>query len=97
MRIISSQHYRDEAKVEAKAADLRSPVTLPVIHYADDLYVLVDGHHTHEAATREGVEIRYEVLTPSDDDRAALSGQDLLDALWLDGDWYYLDTGKLVW
>jgi hypothetical protein len=98
MRVISSQRYRDadlvEDKREALALSNATTVTLPVIPVGtDDLYVLVDGHHTRDAALELGLAVEYRVLMRGEHDLAALSGERLLRAAHMGDDYYDVETG----
>lgn len=103
MRVISSQHYTDEAIIARKMAEIegRETIVLPVIYAGEydgeQFYILVDGHHRGAAAKALDIKIEYEVK-----DRSELgydpdwSFEEALEALWLDGDWYDFDSGQLV-
>lgn len=104
MRIITSQMFRDDAIIEKKKNELISygatSVTLPVVPvYIDDLYILVDGHHTYSAAKELGIDVIFDVV---DDEKSYYkdledeNSEGILDAHYMDGDWRYLDTNKLV-
>jgi hypothetical protein len=103
MRVISSQRYRDESIVEDKREALAcsdaTTVTLPVLPVGaehPDLYILMDGHHTHSAAVALGLAIAYRVLERSEHDLAGLSGEALLQAAHLGDDYYDVATGADV-
>ena len=98
MRVISSQRYRDddlvEEKREALALSNATMVTLPVLPVGtDDLYILIDGHHTRDAALALGLTVEYRVLTRHEHDLAGLSGDALLQAAHLGDDYYDVATG----
>ena len=99
MRVITSQRYRDCDKVEAKMAELAGTdsITLPVIEVGmDDLYILTDGHHAYTAATELGIPVSFRVVDATEDDRAALDAETMLEAMWMDGDYIDLATGEEV-
>lgn len=101
MVIISSQRYVDQEVVEEKMRQLQgaSRVELPVVYAGkygdDDVYVLVDGHHTLAAARALGVEVTY-----AEKPRAECNChpdwtlEQMLDYLWMDSDWYDVATGR---
>ena len=96
MQIISSQHYRNDSITASKKADLIDCVELVLTVYPvgiDDLYILHDGHHTREAALELGILVTYECV----DQPEGLTGEDLLEKSWNDGDWYFIESGELVW
>ena len=49
-----------------------------------------DGHHLLAAARELGLEISYAVEA----DPEGLTGEDLLGARWMDGDWYFVETSR---
>ena len=98
MRVISSQRYRDddlvEDKREALALSDATKVTLPVIPVGtDDLYILIDGHHTRDAAMALGLAVEYRIVSRSEHDMANLSGEALLQAAHMGDDYYDVATG----
>lgn len=102
MQYISSQHYRDQDIINAKRAAkdyvvLVSPV---FCHGGEEISVIIDGHHSHAAAIADGVEPDYVIADEIVCDKIALIGRDpelYLDASWVDGDWYNINTGRSVW
>lgn len=96
MIIISSQQYRDDKVTESKKTELNNCSELVLTVYAvgfDDLYILHDGHHVREAAIKLGIPVIYKCI----DHPEGLTGEDLLEQSWKDGDWYYIATGDFVW
>ena len=101
MRVITSQHYRNEDTITEKIEQLKgaAKVTLPVYHtgmkneQGQDLYILADGHHTYEAAMELGLEVEFEIKKHPD----GLVGEELLEAAWMDGEYRYLDDNSTVW
>lgn len=101
MKIISSQRYIDYNIVDRKIEEIKDETTvyLPIIDAemtddeGNDLYVLIDGHHTKEAAEELGINIEYEEIENYFD----LTGDNLLMACYMDSNWYYIDTGRNVW
>ena len=106
MRIISSQHYIDWDIVESKIESLANveKVIIPCSYVGfidgEEYAMQIDGHHTLAAAKELGLEIEYSI----EDDVEGLTGNDLLDARYMDGDWYAVETSEpandsfdLVW
>lgn len=104
MKVISSQRYLDEQMVADKLDGLAQSgaayIECPIIDAemtdlnGEDVYVMIDNHHTLAAARELGLEIRFEtVANPYGD----LHGDDLLEQCYMDSDWYYVETGTLVW
>lgn len=106
MTIISSQHYINWDKVESKMEELKdaTKVVIPCAYAGiidgEEYAVQIDGHHTLAAARELGLDIEYDVQP----DEEGLSGMSLLDAKWMDGDWYKVETSDpasddfdLVW
>lgn len=105
MTVISSQKFRNWETVEEKKELLEGvdKVEVPVVnaHVKDfdgnDLYIMVDKHHTLSAAIELGIEIKfYEV-----EDEVAYhqdiedeNGEAILEAHRADSDWYYIDTDE---
>ncbi|ODA41936.1 hypothetical protein DSBG_1206 [Desulfosporosinus sp. BG] len=46
-----------------------------------------------EAAIKLGIPVIYKCI----DHPEGLTGEDLLEQSWKDGDWYYIATGDFVW
>lgn len=104
MKIISSQRYINEDILTEKIEMLtgEEELVLPVLdaHMQDedgnDLYILFDGHHRFAAATELGIQINFdlggEVL-----DWSGLEGERLLEACWMDSDYFDVMTGITVW
>lgn len=96
MTYISSQHYIDPEIVEAKMEELkgveRVEIPCSYVGWIDGVeYAMqADGHHALAAARELGLEIVFVV----DDDCEGLTGEDLLDARWMDGDWYDVETSN---
>ena len=101
MTLISSQHYRDQEIVDSKIAAKDFDVYYQV--FSNDFALVVDGHHSHEAAIQEGVEPNYIDATNMDgfdniqETYRVLGSLDaFLEAHFMDGEWYDIKTGKLV-
>ena len=102
MQYISSQHYRDQDIIDAKraAADYVVLVSPVFFHGGEEVSVVIDGHHSHAAAIADGVEPIYITATEQECDKIALIGNDgelYLEASWVDGDWYNINSKRSVW
>lgn len=101
MKVITSQGYRDYEIVEAKKEALAGSTAIDLVVWAtglqdldgEDVSILSDGHHTYEAARELGLKINYIVESHPD----GLTGEDLLEAAWMDEDYHYLESGSPVW
>lgn len=101
MRVITSQHYRDEGIIREKIEQLKGATKIALTVWDtemknelnQDLYILADGHHTYEAAVRLGLEIEFEIERHPE----GLVGEELLEAAWMDGEYRYLDDNSTVW
>lgn len=73
-------------------------ITLPVVNSGlrdnngEELFILIDGHHRREVAEELGIEIEYEEI----ENEYGVTGDELLLTCYLDSDWYYVDTERLV-
>lgn len=100
MVILSSQRHINEEIVNEKIVKLQNEtsVTLPIVYVSeyngDQLYVLLDGHHTAEAARQLGIGVQY---AEQDINEIGYDGNmsldDLLEVLYVDSDWYNYETG----
>lgn len=94
MKIISSQHFIDEAVVEEKKLALAdtSEISIPCAYAGEidgeEYAVQIDGHHTLAAARGLGIAVSFEIV----DDCEGLTGEALLDARYMDGDWYDVEN-----
>lgn len=106
MKIISSQHYLDMDLVEEKIEELRGAdrVEIPCWYVGEidgeEYAVQADGHHTLAAARALGIEVRFEI----GEDPEGLTGEDLLNQRYVDGDWYDVESSdpaedefELIW
>ena len=108
MMIVSSQHFLDWNIVEEKERELissgASEVVIPSWSIGEcdgiEMAIQADGHHTLAAARDLDLSIRFEIS----DDPEKLTGLNALDARWIDGDWYNVETSDpasssfdLVW
>lgn len=101
--IISSQRYISEEIVAEKigSEDFEVQVS-PVFEIDGQQYrVVMDGHHSLEAAMQSGVEPVWCEQDASDNDHIALleSGEveDFLAVAHVDSDWYDIQTGRDIW
>jgi len=101
--VITSQHFLDEDIVNRKIAAKDFDVTLsPPFEIDGKQYqVILDGHHSLEAARRTGSDPSYTIATPTTDDRLGLLNQgkidDFLQSAWMDGDYIHAADRKPVW
>lgn len=108
MEIISSQHHLNAEIVACKARALElsnaTSVIIPCSCVGEvdgaEYAIVVDGHHTMAAAKRLGLKIEFEIS----EDGEGLIGTELLDARYIDGDYYYVSSSDaescnfdLVW
>lgn len=98
MKVISSQRYINNKTVEHKMDEISGRVTLPVMYAGEfegeAVYILIDGHHTAEAARELDLPIDYKIIDRNAwgyDTRWTL--EDALENLWIDSDWYDHQTG----
>ncbi len=103
MKTISSQRYIDDETVETKraAADYEVFVS-PSFEIDGETYrVVLDGHHSLEAAKLDGVEPTYIEQDATDNDRIGLLNagnvEDFLAATHMGDDYYDIATGHDVW
>lgn len=98
MTIISSQHYINWETVEEKMEQLKgkSNIIIPCAYVGEidgvEYAVQIDGHHTLAAARELGIEVEFDVH----DDDEGLEGEALLDARYMDGDYYNVETSDLA-
>ena len=96
MKVISSQHYLDWNRVEEKMEEIKDADIVDIQCHAigeidgEEYAVQVDGHHTLAAARELGIEIEFLF----DDDPEGLTGEEYLEAHWMDGDWYDVEKSN---
>lgn len=96
MRLITSQHYIDDATVEAKRAakDYVVMVSPALVIDGETYHNIIDGNHSHAAALADGVDPVIKIATEQDCDKIALIGSmgvdAYLEAAWHDGE--YIDA-----
>ena len=103
MQTISSQSYIDESIVAEKIANQDFEVQVsPVFEFAGEtIRVVMDGHHSLEAARQAGVDPIFVEQNATDNDKIGLLEQgafdDFLEAAYVDCDYYNIETGASVW
>lgn len=103
MKTISSQRHIDDEIVEAKraAGDYEVFVSPAFSYDGAELRVVLDGHHSLEAARIDGVAPTFIERDQTEDDRVGLiaSGEieDFLAVTHVDSDWYDIETGHDIW
>lgn len=103
MRIISSQRYRDDAIVEAKREKSDFSVFVSPVFVFDDeeIRVVLDGHHSLEAAKDAEAEPEYIEMDARDHDAIALLNrgdvENFLAVTHMGDDYYDVKTGDLIW
>ena len=103
MTVISSQRFRDEEIVENKVEELKNSntttITIPVVNAyiqdleGNDLYIMIDNHHTFEAAKTLGIEIEFKEVedeTSYYKDIEDKNGEAICEAHYMDSNWYYI-------
>lgn len=94
MKIISSQHYIDSDIVDTKKLALKDCecVEIPCWYIGEiegeETAIQADGHHTMAAARELGIDIKFSFS----EDPEGLTGEKALDARYMDGDWYNVET-----
>lgn len=97
--LISSQRHRDDEIIAEKRVTKDYGVSVSPVFclFGDDVQLILDGHHSFEAAKMDGVEPLICELTCSDDDRVCLLQDGNLDDFLLvtriDADLYDVSTG----
>ena len=99
MRYITSQLERIESIVHEKQEAKDYEVSIVVLTVdGEEIALVIDGHHSHEAAKRDGVEPAYKDVT---DDYAReinhLGGNGFCDAHNCGEGWWEINTGKAAW
>lgn len=116
MTIMSSQKYRDDDIIEEKIEELTAAnatsVEIPVVNAYmkdlddNDLYIVVDHHHTLSAAIALGIEINFVEVEDTISYYADIenqNGEAICEAHYMDSNWYYIDIdeengiGNEVW
>lgn len=103
MKTISSQRYIDEEIVAAKiAAEDFEVMVSPSFEVDGEAFrVVLDGHHSMEAARQAGVSPIYTEYTATEHDAIGLleSGdfETFLEAVHMGDDYYDVETGHSAW
>lgn len=103
IKIISSQEFRDEEIVNIKRIAKDYDVLLsPVFEVDSEVFqVVLDGHHSYEAAKLDGVQPHFTVASATLNDNVALlaSGdvETFLETQYIDGPFRDVETGEEVW
>ena len=100
MKIISSQSFIDWEVVESKMEELTNAGSTSVIIPCwaageidgEEFAVQSDKHHTLCAARELGLDIQFEIV----DHPEGLTGTDLLEAAYMDCDWYDVENSDLT-
>jgi uncharacterized Rossmann fold enzyme len=100
--IISSQRYLNDATIAEKLASRDFVVTLsPEFDFDGETYqVVIDGHHSLEAARQAGVDPEFVVADHSNDTLCLLDDGKVDDFLAVHhggDDWYDIADGVPVW
>lgn len=101
-RLITSQSYLDEEIVQEKIEANDFEVTVsPVFEYEGETYqVILDGHHSFEAAQQTGQEVEWTVATRVTHDTIAVlerNGVESFLEVVCDGDFIDAVTRRTVW
>lgn len=101
--LISAQEHRDDEIVASKIASGDFEVQVSPVFVVDGIeyQVVVDGHHSLEAAKVAGVDAEFIIQTVRDNDTIALLDvgqvEDFLAAHMIDGEYRFVETGNHVW
>jgi len=95
---ISSQKYLDEDIVLRKIENEDFSVQyINVEIEGKDYRIVVDGHHSIEAAKRAGKKVDWEYSEVMQNEYKNLEVSDIMEKLYMDSDWYDIKTGNNVW
>lgn len=98
MRYITSQHYLDQGIVDAKLATQDFTVSyIEVDIEGETMGVVVDGHHSLEAAKQAGIDPEFEHSETMQREYKGMTAEAVLEACWMDGDYIDTLTGELIW
>lgn len=101
--IITSQGFRNEAIVaeKQKAQDYHCLLSPEFVVDGEMFQVLLDGHHSFEAARLDGVEPEFEIATRQQHDAIGLLDRGeitrFLEAVHMGEDYRNAYTGSFVW
>ncbi len=103
MKTISSQRYIDEKIVSEKIAakDFEVAVSPSFEVDGETFRVVLDGHHSLEAARQAGVSPTYTEYTATEHDAIGLLDagdvETFLEVVHMGDDYYDIETGLTVW
>lgn len=103
MRTLSSQRYLDPSIVAAKrAAGDYTAHRVEITIDGEELYVVIDGHHSIAAAKADGVDVAWEDEGGEIQHSADAAVEDGTELDWMaerqmDDEWYDIETGRLAW
>lgn len=101
--IITSQSHRDESTIEEKRADKDYECLISPVFVVDgeEYQVMIDGHHSFEAARLDGVEPEFSIATDADHDAIGMIAEgrieEFLEAVHHGEDYRDIYTGSFVW
>ncbi len=97
MRTISSQSFRHPAVVAEKRAAKDYAVQFVEVEVdGEEFRVVVDGHHSLEAATLDGATVEW-VRSPMQAEADRMGAEAFLSAHRLDCDYHDVTTGYPIW
>jgi len=96
--LISSQLFRNETIIAEKQQNKDYGVAVsPEFEVDGETFrVILDGHHSYEAAIRDGVEPEFHEASENEDDRLCVLNrgeiEDFLSLTWIDTNYYNVST-----
>jgi len=100
MRYITSQLERVESIVAEKQAAQDYEVSYVVVTMDDgeEIALVIDGHHSHDAAKRDGAEIEWvDVTDQYASEIQNIGGNGFCDHHSCGEGWWEISTGKAAW
>jgi len=100
MRYITSQLERIESIVADKRADQDYEVSFVEVTMDDGetIRLVIDGHHSHEAAKRDGADVEWvDVTDEYQGEIDHLGGNGFCDAHNCGEGWWDINTGHAAW
>ena len=97
---ISSQRFLDQNIVNAKiaASDFVVMTATIIDDDGEEYAVIIDGHHSFEAAKQTGNEPVFEESDYNYQSEVEFIGfDDWMEQHWIDSEWYNIETDGLVW
>lgn len=100
--ITSQDHIDDDIVAEKQSAKDYTVLVSPEFEVDGETYqVVLDGHHSLEAAKRDGVEPEYEIATSREHDAIGMIAEgrieEFLEAVYHGHDYRDAITGEWVW